>query len=271
MSLLMPASGPSPAALPALRVGVAGDTEVAAVRRASLARIGVGLAWEGPDPRNMPALDVLFVATPPAERYADAREAVERGVAAFVEWPPAPALRNVQALGAAAEEAGTPLGVSRTLRFHPALATLDRPARLVVLRRVVPAGGSLLAGYTLALLADLCLFLAQGPALTRLDAQATRDTARAPRAVAFNLRFQNGAYAQASVGAGEAAALHLHATTATAAYDADLYHATDLDTARDTETRLFLDAVATRRPPPVTPLDALQTLRLAEKLWARLR
>lgn len=254
-----------------LNVGIVGETSAAEARRASLARLGVDVTWTGATPENLPPLDVLFVAVPSAERFGVARDAARRGTSVLVEWPPAPALRDVQALGAVAEEAGVAVGVSRTLRFHPALTALDDAARLVVLRRLVPEGTSLLAGYALAELADLCLFLTHAPALTRLDAQAVRDTARAPRSLAFNLRFQNGAYAQASLHAGHPAGLHLHACTAATTHDADVYASDDLDAARDAETRAFLDAAASSGQAPVTPLDALQTLRLVERLWARLR
>lgn len=252
-------------------IGLLGSGPAAARRRASLARIGAEVAWTGETGAALPPLDVLFVATPLAERHAAVNAALRQGTAVFVEWPPAPSLREIQALLDVTQEAGVAIGVARTLRFHPALAALTQPARLVVLRRTVPEGASLLAGHALADLADLCAFLTQGPALTRLDAHAVRDVTRAPRALAFNLRFQNGAYAQASLLAGERETLHLHATAASATLDADLYAPADLDAARDAETRAFLDAVATSRPAPVTPLDALQTLRLAERLWARLR
>lgn len=267
---MSPASA-SAAPHPLLRIGLVGETAAAEARRASLARIGANVIEHGDMPEDVSALDALFVAAPLAERYTMARDAVERGVGVFVEWPPAPAMRNVQALSAAAEEAGVPVCVSRPLRYHPALAALERPAQWVVLRRVVPAGTSVLAGHALADLADLCLFLVQGAALTRLDAQAVRDATRAPRALGFNLRFQNGAYAQAATHAGPATSLHLHAHAATAALDADLYTPTDLDAARDAETRGFLDALASGTPPAVTLLDALQTLRLVERLWMRLR
>lgn len=254
-----------------LNVGLLGTGSAAALRRESLARLGVRVAWAGETMAGAPSLDVLFVATPLAERHAAVQASVQQGVAVFAEWPPAPSLREAQALVAMTAEAGVPVGVARTLRFHPALAPLALPARLVVLRRTTPEGTSLLAGHALADVADLCAFLAQGPALTRLDAHAVRDAMRAPRALAFNLRFQNGAYAQAALLAGEALGLHFHATTATDTLAADLYDPADLDTARDAETRAFLDAVAAGRPAPVTPLDALQSLRLAERLWARLR
>ena len=247
-----------------LRVCVLGDTGAAGLRRASLRRLGV--------PQTDAArADAVFVALPPAERQAVAAAHARQGQAVFVEWPPAPALRDVQALVALAQEAGVAVGVARTLRFHAAVQGVARPARLVVLRRTRPAGASLLAGHTLADLADLCLFLAEGPALTRVDAQAVRSRLRAPRALAFHLRFQNGAYAQAALLPARAETFSLHATGATHCHDAELGRPADWDAARDAETRAFLDALSAARPAPTTPLDALQTLRLVESLWTRLR
>ncbi len=254
-----------------LRVGMAGKGPVADVRRASLERLGVPLTWCGDGSTEPPPLDVLFVAAPVAERYALVCAAARQGAAVFSEWPAALSLRESAALVALAQEAGVTVGVSRTLRFHPALHQVDEASRLVLLRRTVPEGTSLLGGYALAELVDLCLYLTEAPALTRLDAQAARDAMRAPRAVAFTLRFQNGAYAQVAAHPGAAAALHLYACTSGTTLDVSLALPTSLEAAHTAETAAFLDAAVQGKAAPVTPLDALQTLRLVERVWARLR
>ena len=153
--------------MPPLRLGIVGDTHAAAARRRSLARCGLEMNTLGDDP-DLSGVDVLFVASPSALRHGHALAAVRQGVAVFAEWPPAPALSDVQALVAAASEAGVPVGTSRPLRFLPGLAAAV-PSRLVVVRRTLPPGTPLLTAHTLADLADLCRHLTGSAALTRID------------------------------------------------------------------------------------------------------
>lgn len=252
----------------ARRIGLLGATEAAQARRRSLERLGCDVLPV--EPRDVGRLDVLFVATAPADRYAVACEAVRQGVPVFVEWPPAPALSEVQALVAAAEEAGVAVGVSRPLRGCAGLQGAA-PARLVLVQRTLPPGVPLLTAHTLADLADLCRFLAASTVTTRLEAHVERDAARVPQAVAFALRFQNGAYAQASVLPGAEEALSVQAHTGADVHAAHLHGTAKFDGLLDEETGAFLAAVEAGRAAPVPPLDALQTLRLVEKLWGRLR
>ncbi len=255
--------------MPSLRLGIVGDTRAAMARRQSLARLRQEVAgFENTE--GLEGVDVLFVASPPAMRHVHAVAAVRQGVAVFAEWPPAPALSDVQALVAAAAEAGVPVGTSRPLRFQNGLAGAV-PCRLVVARRTLPPGTPLLTAHTLADLADLCRYLTGSAALTRIEAHAERDATRAAQALAFALRFQNGAYAQVAVHPADDAHLHVYACAGSDAHSVDLEGDAPPDALLDAETGAFLDAVAARQPAPVTALDALQTLRLVEKLWTQLR
>lgn len=130
-----------------LNVGIVGETQAAEARRASLARLGVDVTWTGATPENLPPLDVLFVAVPSAERFGVARDAARRGTSVLVEWPPAPALRDVQALGAVAEEAGVAVGTlynhfGDRERLLGSLALRHREELAAAIEQVVAAGQS---------------------------------------------------------------------------------------------------------------------------------
>ena len=261
-----------------MQIGLYGTGGATEARRASLERLGHPLAWTGETPSDfaaMPPLGACFVGGPVAERALAAREAAGRGAAVLAEWPPATGLREAYGLVRLGEEAGVEVGVARTLRFHPALegasSSESGPMRLVVARASVP-GASLPAGPALADLLDVCAFLVGTHGLRRVEAQAVRGRLREPRAYAFGLRFTSGAYAQGSLvaaGEGAPASLHLSALGAGEPLAADLAHGREA--ARDRETAAFLAAVASGVAAPVTALDGLHTLRLVERVMARMR
>ena len=271
----------------ALRIGLFGGGGAASARRASLARVGAALAWEGDDDgalADLPTgLDLLVVAGPVAGRAAAVVAAAARGVAAFVEWPPAPGLREAHALVRLGEETGADVGVARSGRFAPSLARAGvRPGGgaasaawpLVVVDAT--ASGPLLGGHVLADLVDLAACLTRGTSLRRLDARLVRDAAHAPIALAAALRFTSGAYAQIALAPAQEGASPRRRVTA-AGPGSGLAGTLDLDlgperaAALDAETRAVLDAVARGVPPPVTALDALALVRLLERVTARLR
>ena len=80
----------------------------------------------------MQRVDALFVAAPTMDHFVLAREAIRQGVHVFLEWPPATSVTESEKLARVAEEAGVEIGVSRTLRFHPALRDLP-PVRAGIL------------------------------------------------------------------------------------------------------------------------------------------
>ena len=276
----MPEAADGPADLARLRVGVYGDGRAARRRRESLARVGVAVAWEGEDEAAadgetvpaLPPLDVLVVGGPVAARASVAAAAAARGIAPFVEWPPAPGLREATALVRLGEETGVDVGIARTVRFSPSLAALDAlaPAPLVLVDAT--ANAPLLADHVLADLVDLALRLTRGTALRRLDARLVRDAARAPVALAASLRVAGGALAQIALTPSEpAAAPRRRVTVAGPAGAAEADLAPERDAVLDAETRAVLAAAARGAAPPVTALDALALVRTVERVLSRLR
>lgn len=225
----------------------------------------------------LPKLDALFVAVPTAEHYLAAEAAAKQGVPVFLEWPPATSLRECHALVHLAEEAGIEIGISRPLRFHPLFDDLP-PNWNVGIGRIcmaVPpepvAWQERLAGAV-----DLACALARSSSVKRIDAEAVRAEAPWPVALAFGLRFHNGSYVQASLhqaGSPGIAFCPDHVSL----HGANLQYAADLDGAHGAadlllrETRAFVEALARRRPAPVSVLDGLHTMRLIERLRGRLR
>ncbi len=253
-----------------MTIGLYGTGTAADKRRASLDALGHAPVWTGEDVdalATLPALDVLCVAGPIAERPLAAAAGIQRGAAVLLEWPPAPGLRETHALVRLGEEAGVEVGVARTLRFHEALAPPRDVHRLVVLTAEAPE--PILAGHVLADLVDLAAFLTHTSALRRLDAQLVRGGARAPRALAAALRFTSGAYAQLSLVPAERRRTKAWGIGSAAPFDADL--SGPRGDARARETAAFLAAVAAGTAAPFTALDALGLLRLLDRVSTRLR
>ena len=226
--------------------------------------------------------DVLFIAAGAgAVRCAEA--AAKRGVHVFLEKPPASA-RHCDVLARRAEEAGVEIGVSRPLRFHPALTALPEGAapRLIVLQ--LPLGAAAWPAPVAEAL-DLCCALAGSHGVRRIDAEAARSTSAQPVAMAFDLRFHSGAYAQAQLRRGRAGAV-LYAAGLGFQLDADLDGAASwlqqdegpferiaaaAPPPLEAETRAFLDALREGRPAPVSALDVRHTMRLVGRLLQRMR
>ncbi len=275
-----------------MHVGVIGTGERAKPRRAALAGLPPPFVVEHRVPPADPlddegleatltGLDVAFIAVAPAEVMRVATAAARQGLHFFLEWPPAASLREGERLLKLSEEAGVEVGVSRPWRFHPALAA--RPAGW---KATLAGLTTFFAGEGPAPLVDavdLAVTLARSGTVQRVDAEAVRTGARLD-AVAFTLRFHNGAFAQGMVRRGPGPpALHVFAAGAGHTLEADLAappenagRAAALEplpapALLQAESRAFLDALARRQPPPVSLLDGLHTLRLLERLMARLR
>lgn len=251
-----------------LRAAVVGTGPEAAARAAVVtAAPGAHLLGVYPDAEALadahPTPEVLFVAGPTADHYRLAEAATKQGTHVFLAWPPATSLAECEAVVRLAEEAGVEVGVSRPLRFHPALDDAAGRCRLVLLDRA--ARDAPLPRRLLADLVDLACALTGSSSVKRVDAEAARDGARFA-AVAFALRFHNGAYAQATLRLNDPAptftcyadgARHL---LTPAAYDG-----------LRAETEAFLSALAAGRHAPVSALDGLHTARLVERLMDKLR
>lgn len=281
-----------------MRVAIVGSGGRAAARRRALGQVaGVEVAggFDAAVPEAvLAALDVLFIAVPTADHFALAEAATKQGVHVFLEWPPATSIRECEAVVRLAEEAGVEAGVSRPLRFHPALAALPPGWRagLIALRY---EGGTAALTRRLADAVDLCSHLARSSSVQRVDAEAVRSGAAWPEAAAVGLRFHNGVYAQVSLRPAAAAPVeHLYAAGAGVHLDVDLLAPRALvrrapegtvgaaaaafepvalpgTSAAVAETRAFLEAVAAHRTVPVSALDGLHTMRLVERLLGKLR
>ena len=235
------------------------------------------------------AVEAVFVAVPTAQRYQVAAAAAKRGRHVFLEWPPATSARECEAVVRLAEEAGVEAAVSRPLRFQADVRAVPPGGRatLIVLRQELGAEAALPWPHRLADAADLCCALARSHAVQRVDAEMVRGPAAHPSAVAFGLRFHSGTYAQANLRDGPRAGPetacptpagragcpskvgHLYAAGPDCALDVAL------DAPRSAllqaEVRAFFQALRDSRSVPVTALDGLRTMRLVERIMARLR
>lgn len=260
--------------------------------------------------RQEAALDVVFTGSQAGRRVESARAALRQGRHVFLEWPPTASIPEAEQLAERAEEAGAEVGVSRPLRFHPLFEAVPGGVRadlLSVEGRFSP-NGSVCWSRHLADTLDLCGALAgsrsrPGAGVRRFDAHVARSgEGRRLDAVAGGLRFHSGAYAQLDLrrrladngrsaiddptrrfyaaGAGFRLTTDLDAPTVTVQrgeHDATTATAgpDDHDAFPQTllyrETCAFLNALRAGRPVPVSILDALAVLRLAERFMQQLR
>lgn len=215
---------------------------------------------------------VVFMA-PGMQDHAMLAEIARRGIHLFLERPAASSVPECLALAELSEEAGVEIGVSRPLRFY-SWKNGDEPlghVDVVTIRQTLDV--RVRGGWKRALedAVDLAQLFARGASPRRIDAAAARNEHRLPLSTAAGIRFQNGTYAQLDVrhGAEERPQLLVWLAGSGRASEFDLTDARTEGYRR--ETAAFLDAVGANRPPPVSVLDALQTIRLMEKLMERLR
>jgi predicted dehydrogenase len=205
--------------------------------------------------------------------YVLLTEIARRGVHLFLDWPPASSATECRTLAELAREAGVEIGVSRPLRFHRWSSGGEPFAHVDVVSvqqlRDVRVPGEWKRALEDAV--DLALFFARGASPRRIDAAVARSEGRLALVTLAGIRFHNGTYAQIEVRHVEEAdpSTALSLGGAGRAVDGDLSGTRDAGIRL--ETLAFLEAVRANRPPPVTVLDALQTLRLMERLMERLR
>ena len=269
--------------VPAFRIGLIGGGREArslhAALRAlysdrSIARFSES-TLDVPDARLvawMQALEVVFIATPPAERFRVTEIALREGMHCFVAWPPAPALQDLERLVRLAEEACVEVGVSRPLRFHPKLQNVRNgaPPALLVYRQQVGGRGVVPWHARLAEAVDLCCALARSSSVLRIEGEAVRGGPTWLEAVAFGLRFHSGTYAQVLMwrnGDDTTPELYLART----GWHRWLRLEASDDRLTKAEVLAFLQALAGRQPAPVSLLETLQVLRIVERLMSRLR
>lgn len=233
------------------------------------------------------AVDVVIVTGPTAHHFRVAEAALKQGAHVFLEWPPATSLPEAESMVELAKEAGTEVGVSRPLRFHPVFDALPEGARatLIVLRHEAEASAPAFWPPRCADAIDLCCALAKSHSVRRIDAEAVPNHATWPEAIAFALRFHNGTYAQISLTrCHRPTGDRLYVAGSTFQVETDLagteVHRRGTDAATLTtdnaspierETSAFLDAVVDGGLPPISVLDGLHTMRLVERLMEQLR
>lgn len=240
--------------------------------------------------RQLDSVDAVFVTGPTGDHFRRAEAVAKQGVHVFLEWPPATSITECQAIVGLAEEARVEVGVSRPYRFHPVFDVLEAAGRasLIILNVQVEASQYVWPRW-LAEAIDLCCALAQSHSVQRIDAEAVRDGAVWPEAVAFAFRFHSGAYAQVNIrrvagsptgalyvaGAGFQIeeTLRLESTSSSNLEENEEEEAAfeGRATLIQAETHAFLKALATPSPVPVSILDGLHTMRLVERLMKKLR
>lgn len=232
-------------------------------------------------------IDVAFLSTATADHFFVAEAAAKRGVHVFLEWPPATSIHECTTMVRLIEEAGVDVGVSRPWRFHPLLDGVAAVGRLhlIALNMTFAADARSTWPRPLADALDLCQSLTGDSSVQRIDAQAVRSTPPWADAVAFGLRFHQGTYAQILMRFGmetHAHTLYLggshgqqdHVLPAPHSSTSRGQHGSPDDFAAtliQAETQAFLNALDQKQPAPVSMLDGLRTMRLTERLLAKLR
>jgi len=266
-----------------MRIATIGSNPVLA-RRREVFRMMEGAEYAGEvdfsPPKSLEHIDVLFIGVPRADRFRVADEAMRSGVHLFLEWQPATSIRECAALVRLAEEAGLECGVSRPLRFCALLESLTESSRANVISLMMHGGrgwaGTSGAGAAfpnttnvMADAVDLACALAGSSSVRRVDAEMVRRESAQTEITAFSLRFHSGAYAQVLIRSdGSAEPPSICAAGESVNVDGRL---DGLDAAIGRETAMFLASVTEKRPVPVSALDALQTMRIVERLQSVLR
>jgi len=234
--------------------------------------------------------DAVIVAVPTSAHHAIAEAAAKHGVHVFLEWAPATSVRECEALVRLSEEAGVEVGVSRPLRFHPLHEHLASGWHASLMVFSGPLNGAV--SEQLADTVDLCTALSGSTSVQRIEAEAVRSEGVRPAALAYSLRFHNGAYAQVSFGqrppdtpprlylAGGDTHLEVEllgdvltkaSTSLENATSGLAFESASGTSLIERETCGFVEALIEGRPPPVTVLDGLSTMRLVERVMERLR
>lgn len=221
---------------------------------------------------------VVVVGGPPGERVAAARAAVDAGAHAFLMWPPGVSADESAALARRADEAGVEVGVARPLPTADLLAGVPPgwTSRLMTLDIDVTPAGTLAErpqAHRLAGALSLCAALAGSDDPARVDAATQAGL------TAITLRFRTGAYAHVALrddAPAERFALVAAGTGATVEAQSlagPLRVAGQEAVVRkpEAEVEAFVTAIVARRPLPFSLDDAVATMRLAERVLARLR
>lgn len=231
--------------------------------------------------------EVICIGGCASERGQAARHVVEAGRHAFLAWPPTVSVPEADALARRAEEANVEVGVARALPTQRLLSACPASwsATLITLRITGPTGapGGVPWPHALAGALDTAAALAGTREVQRLDGQADRTNGHF-RSVAFSVRFRSGAYAQAAFrtapdaapgfqvqAAGPGAHVSAHRLSGPLCIERDGERPLAVSAGPSDELVHFVRALHQHRPPPLSVLDARNTLRLMERLMERLR
>lgn len=231
-----------------------------------------------PSAADLNGIDAVFLGAATADRYRLASAVLRCGVHLFLEWPPAASMRECSDLVRLADEAGLACTVSRPLRFCPRLKPAADGGRAdivsMVLRREPLTSADegsvgLSPGTAMADAVDLACFLTKSSSVRRVDAAAANGKSGRRDATLFSLRFHSGAYAQVLIRMdGSAPRSRVYAAGENLHIDGALEMNED---ALLGETEAFITALRERRTAAVSAFDALQTMRIVERLQSVLR
>lgn len=206
-----------------------------------------------------------------------AEEALRSGWNVLLRWPADLGARYADRLVALADEAGRQVGIIRPLRRQPEFVALAEAGRASILTLAVdlPQDASIEAFEVLGDLLDVCVSLFGESGLQRTEVESARGDDSSLTALATSIRFQNGALAQLLLSFGDGPT-RFHAV---AAGGGRSRRALALDPVPlplpnaliASEAVAFVHAVGRGAPCPVTLSDALETLRIAERVRSAAR
>lgn len=253
-----------------------GDGEYADIVRSALEARTLGPAPDDFQP-NTGSFSSWVHLDPSVESLERAAGALRAGWNTVIRWPSRAPARTAERLVELAEEAGSQVGILRPLRRLSELRPLiqeDRPAILTIAADLQELETSDISD-SVSDLADLATIILGAAGLSRTEIESTPDAGGAVSAVAATIRYRNGALAQLFVSQGNGPSrFHL-----VAAGGGTVRRAVSLSPgplpptgealARDVAD--FAEAIG-RGSPNVCPLaDALEALRIAERIGATVR
>ena len=246
-------------------------------------------------------LDIAFISVPLIHTFQLAKHAIREGTHVFLDWHSSPSLREFEELAYLAEEAGVEIGVSRPMRFHPLFDRLppNRAASAISIQHDLTEHSSRLFQQSLEEAVDLCCCYAIHGDARKLDAQLVRSTLSSPDTLLAGVRFHNGVYAHIQIRLGVFSPRYsLFASGVGFHIDVDLIRGAMQSNLRkpiidskenayerpafelsdtpevdliESEIQSFTEGITLDKPILNSILNALQTMRLLEKLRGCLR
>ncbi len=254
-----------------------GEGKHADVVRSALEARGLGESPAGFRPSAVASASTWVHLDRTAESLERAAGALRAGWNTVIRWPADAPVRTAERLVELAEEAGAQVGILRPLRRSSEIRPLildERPAILTAASDL-PQEEAVHVRDVVGDLADLATIILGAAGLSRTEIESTPDAGGISRAVAATVRYRNGALAQLFVSFGDGASrFHL-----VAAGGGTVRRAVSLTPgplppggealARDVVD--FAEAVVRGSLAPAPLADALEALRIAERIGATVR